>query len=262
MELREQCKGRWYVILCALGVDASFLRNKHGPCPGCGGVDRFRYVDEGKGSFFCGRGGDLLCGDGFTLLEHIYGWDFKAAAKEVRRVVGIDEGTPRSIQIPRSPKPEPKASTADYAKRLWNGSSDEQAYLASHPYCQRKAITGAFGARRGYGSGKLVGRDADCLIVPQRTLKDELIGVECINPEGIKQTFGRKGVLVLGNTLDKSLPIYVVEGWADGVATWKHFGNVVVTVVFGIGRQDRVAESLHAKRPNREIVVVRDAPCH
>lgn len=37
-------RGRWPEILPALGVPAEALSRKHGPCPGCGGSDRFRYA--------------------------------------------------------------------------------------------------------------------------------------------------------------------------------------------------------------------------
>ena len=40
--------GRWPEILAALGIDPAALRNRHGPCPGCGGRDRFRFDDNGN----------------------------------------------------------------------------------------------------------------------------------------------------------------------------------------------------------------------
>jgi hypothetical protein len=51
---RVDAQHRWLDILTALGVPAKFLRNWHGPCPMCGGKDRFRFDDkDGKGTFFC-----------------------------------------------------------------------------------------------------------------------------------------------------------------------------------------------------------------
>ena len=131
--------------------------------------------------------------------------------------------------------------------------------MVSHPYCVRKGIQWACGAGRGSASGKLIGNGADCVIVPQRTLTGVFTGAECINPEGVKQSFGKKGVLTLGNTLDKTLPVYVVEGWADGAAAWRYYGNVVVLVTFGKGKQDSTAQRLNELRPNRDIIIVRDA---
>ena len=264
MNLREQVRGLWPTILPSLGIAPEYLRNRHMPCPGCGGNDRFRFDDKGgSGSFYCGGGGDPTSGDGFDLLKHVHGWDFAEAAKEVERVLGIDsrdrQAMPRKpMHLKTVPPPEPP-KTQTYALELWEAADTSDTFVAAHPYAIRKDITWGCGAGRGSVTGKLVGKDADCLIVPQRTLKGELIGVESINEAGVKQSFGQKGVLILGNTLDKTVPVYVVEGWADGCATWKHFGNVVVVVVFGIGRQESLAQQLDEARPGREIVIVRDA---
>ena len=66
-------KGRWHEILPALGIPAKHLKDEHGPCPGCGGKDRFRFDDkEGRGTWVCsqGRSGPPAAGDGFDLLQH------------------------------------------------------------------------------------------------------------------------------------------------------------------------------------------------
>jgi len=249
------------MILSSLGIAPDYLRNRHMPCPGCGGHDRYRFDDkDGRGTFYCGGGGNPVSGDGFTLLNHIYGWDFKTAAEEVSNVLGVESTS--NVKLPDNVVPIPKSrvsNTQSYAESLWKTANSDDAYVAGHPYCIRKEIKWACGAARGGASGKIIGRGSDCVVVPQRNLEGSLIGVECINPEGAKQSFGKKGILTLGNTLDTSLPIYVVEGWADGVATWKYFNNVVVIVVFGIGRQQKLAEGLNEIQPFREIIIVRDA---
>lgn len=78
--------GRWPGILQALGVDHQFLRNKHGPCPACGGKDCYRFDDkDGRGTWICSHCGS---GDGLALLQHVFGWSFCHAAREVDRIVG------------------------------------------------------------------------------------------------------------------------------------------------------------------------------
>ena len=249
------------MILSGLGIAPEYLRNRHMPCPGCGGHDRFRFDDkDGRGTFYCGGGGDPVSGDGFELLSHVHGWDFKTAASEVRKVLGIDAGERRQLPAKVIPIRKPEVSSTQlYAKRLWEAASSDDSYVADHPYCVRKGIKWACGVARGRATGRLIGKDGDCLIVPLRALQGGLIGVECINPEGVKQSFGKKGVLTLGNSLDKTLPIYVVEGWADAVSAWMLFGDVVVVSVFGLGKQDKVADQLLARNPERHIIIVRDS---
>ena len=42
-DLREQARHHWQGILSNLGISGS-LKNKHQPCPCCGGKDRFRFA--------------------------------------------------------------------------------------------------------------------------------------------------------------------------------------------------------------------------
>ncbi|WP_250206017.1 primase-helicase zinc-binding domain-containing protein, partial [Escherichia coli] len=45
----KAARGHWAQILPALGVN--ILKNRHQPCPVCGGKDRFRFDDqEGRGT--------------------------------------------------------------------------------------------------------------------------------------------------------------------------------------------------------------------
>jgi len=71
-DVKRQARNRWNELLVAAGIDPKVLRNNHGPCPGCGGKDRFRYDDkDGDGTFICSQGdGNTLSGDGFELLQH------------------------------------------------------------------------------------------------------------------------------------------------------------------------------------------------
>lgn len=89
----EQAVGKWPGILVALGVDEQFLRKRHGPCPFCGGSDRYRFDDkDGSGSFFCSQCG---AGGGMEFLMRQFGWSFKEAAANVDRVMGTVQASRR-----------------------------------------------------------------------------------------------------------------------------------------------------------------------
>lgn len=82
--LRDYCRGRWKEILPSLGIDARHLTGRHGPCPQCGGRDRFRFDNkDGAGTWICSKCGS---GDGIALAMMVKGWDFKEAAEELRPV--------------------------------------------------------------------------------------------------------------------------------------------------------------------------------
>lgn len=82
----DRARGRWREILPRLGVATHFLTNKHGPCPICAGVDRFRFDDrDGSGSYYCNQCG---AGNGIILVRKLHGWDFKTACDEVDKIIG------------------------------------------------------------------------------------------------------------------------------------------------------------------------------
>lgn len=103
----ERAQGRWREILNRFGVDRSYLRNRHGPCPLCGGKDRFRFDDrDGSGSYFCNQcGASKGDGAGIRLLMKFRDWDFKTAAAEVDRLIGTDyQPAPRQrLAAPETP---------------------------------------------------------------------------------------------------------------------------------------------------------------
>lgn len=84
--LRERTRGRWHSILAAVGVPSKALRNRHGPCPVCGGKDRFRFDDKaGTGSFFCSQCGP---GDGIELVKRLHRLEFREAARLIEQHLG------------------------------------------------------------------------------------------------------------------------------------------------------------------------------
>jgi putative DNA primase/helicase len=99
----------WPSVLVQLGIPETALRNKHGPCPACGGKDRFRFDHEkrGRGSYICSQCG---AGDGFKLLERVYGWDFSEARRRVIEAAGLAIA-PRNW-TPPAPRPAPVAAPA------------------------------------------------------------------------------------------------------------------------------------------------------
>lgn len=89
MSVTEKAKGRWEEILSSLG-HADALVKKHSACPSCGGEDRYRYLFDETGGFFCGS----VRGDGIGLLKHLRGCSDKEAFELVESVIGKDDFKP------------------------------------------------------------------------------------------------------------------------------------------------------------------------
>lgn len=113
MRERPDTCGKWQSILPQLGIDGRFLVNRHGPCPMCGGKDRFRFDDrDGTGSYICGQCG---AGNGFKLLMLANGWTFREAVGKVGEVIG----TARIMAPRRLPTDAAKRAAL---RALWRGA--------------------------------------------------------------------------------------------------------------------------------------------
>lgn len=117
IDVTEAVRGKWRGILGTFGLGDGFLRDKHGPCPLCGGSDRYRWDNkDGRGTYLCGQCG---AGSGWDLLMAYKGWDFATAAREVRGVLGIVQA--------EAPKPEMTEEQRKALLRdLWTSSQPVQ----------------------------------------------------------------------------------------------------------------------------------------
>ena len=106
-------QGRWRGVLLHLGIDGKFLVPNHGPCPMCGGKDRFRFDNKnGMGTFYCNMCG---AGNGWEFLKLYHGWEFAKALKEVSSILGGCDHE----------KPKPARSDEDLhrmRRELWRSS--------------------------------------------------------------------------------------------------------------------------------------------
>lgn len=66
-DVKNKARGNWLRILSENGIPSQFLKNRNGPCPFCGGKDRWRWDNKNEnGSGFCHQ-----CdarGDGLRIL--------------------------------------------------------------------------------------------------------------------------------------------------------------------------------------------------
>jgi putative DNA primase/helicase len=154
MNTVERARGRWLEILPQLGVDTRFLRNKHGPCPICGGKDRFRFDDrDGAGTYYCNQCGP---GPGLLLVRKLRGWDHKTACDALDKIIGNTAAAPPSTHPPKSP-----SGKAAAIQRLLREARQPDVVTA---YLRRRGLGVTSEALKGYWrcpyydeNGKLLG---------------------------------------------------------------------------------------------------------
>jgi putative DNA primase/helicase len=92
-EIHSRLGSSWPAVLEQLGIPPAALKlRKAGPCPVCGGKDRYRFDNfRNRGDFYCQRCG---AGTGFDLLMRVHGWSFPQTLKRVCEAMGLDIGQP------------------------------------------------------------------------------------------------------------------------------------------------------------------------
>ena len=99
-KIKEASKGRWYGIYEHFGIDVG--NGKHGPCPSCGGKDRFRCDNKGDmGEYFCGQCG---AGDGISLVQKVTGLQFIELMKIIGEIVGEVDPDPKTTRKEKDPR--------------------------------------------------------------------------------------------------------------------------------------------------------------
>lgn len=111
----------WRHVLLQAGLSERQLSKKNGPCPICGGTDRYHFDNKhGRGDYFCRHCG---ANDGFRLLMGINGIDFAEARRLVMRIAGLSDDRPVTLQ-PRTsiPQPDSPAEPTQRVRRLLHES--------------------------------------------------------------------------------------------------------------------------------------------
>ena len=117
--IKRAAAGHWPEILTTLaGIPADRLDGRHGPCPKCGGTDRFRALDDFRdtGAVFCNQCFRQGNGDGLAALQHFADVDFPAALRLVAEHVGEATATARPTRRRRTPGPARPATIGELDK--------------------------------------------------------------------------------------------------------------------------------------------------
>lgn len=228
-ELHERIS--WPTVLRQLGIPETALRNQHGPCPACGGRDRFRFDNrEGRGMFYCNGCG---AGDGFQLLQRVYGWTFAEAFEQVLAASGCDA---RERRPEHRPPPRQKRAPAEVPPRVYELlmeacepelAAGVVAYLRSrglwplHPDVRLRAhVAAPYWAKRDDGVTYCAGR-YEALLAPVRDRQGKLVTAHVTYLDGGKKLsryVPRKLLSGLGDHEGCAAQLMPVSGDVLGIA--------------------------------------------
>jgi putative DNA primase/helicase len=271
-QIASLAAGRWEQIHRSLGV-ALFTTShqKHTPCPGCGGRDRFRVTKayHDTGGFICGGGGDTAGGDGFALLQHVHGWTPGESLRAVARECGLDveaaeidyaELDRRRRIAEAQAKKAAEIRAAEQARQRQDAVFRVRHYLKVgtrpryHPYLDSKMLAHAH---------NLI-EYKDQLIVTTHNSIGELTGCQKIAADGSKLFLPGQEKKGSWHWLQvpphRGQPVAVVEGWATGASLVEpEIGFTgAVAIAFDAGNIPTVTASLLTLYPSSRIAIYRD----
>ncbi|MEZ9198955.1 primase-helicase zinc-binding domain-containing protein [Shewanella sp. 10N.286.54.B9] len=264
--------GQWPSIFSRLGIDAP-SSGKHGPCPVCGGKDRFHFDNKGgKGTWICRQCDDQNYGDGLDLVSKVLNITLYNAAKKVAELLNVEpsdltvnEENMQAIQLSRQRNieanklREQQISAAKRAADIWEESipaSPKQFYLRFKkvkPHGIRQLVTPVQNGKTCFPIGTLV--------IPIKDDENNLISLEFIHngrKHGLAGGMRKNGRFIIGD-IESAKHIWIVEGFATG-ATIHELTNEPVVVAFTANNLIHVTSSLLYMREVTISIAADDDP--
>jgi len=245
------CQGRWRDILHGYGCQLPSGRN-HGPCPLCGGKDRFRFDDkDGRGTWFCNHCGSA---GGLKLLSLYIGKSTLDTAKELVNDAPV-------MPVRRTFTPDVRQKNTEQAKK---GAATmlAAAIKRPHPYMDKKGLGGDWlvnGERMAARDGFI--EIGELLLVPAYK-NGELINMQKIKVDGEKRPITGGDMQGVYHPIEgKTNMIAIVEGYATGVTVNKLTGAMTYCA-FQTGNLAAVAKYVRERHQNSKIVFFADHDEH
>jgi len=255
--------GHWPDLLTAVGIDTPRF-GKHGPCPACGGKDRFRLDDKGgRGTWICNQCG---AGDGLTLVGKVTGKPIKEAAELIAPLVGmsaggLDAAERERIHQQQQTRAEQERQQVELcrhkaARRAAAIMQDcEQAHA---PYLARKSLGVCLCA-----VNRILIREAGenfspaSLIVPLYNEAAELVNVQLIRDDCTKRYLAGGQKAEAYHRIEGGELVAVVEGYATGLSVHLATGATVYCAMDS-GNLLAVATIARRQHPAAGIIICGD----
>lgn len=255
--------GHWPELLAAVGIDIP-RRGKHGPCPACGGKDRFRLDDKGgRGTWICNQCGN---GDGLDLLVRVTGKSTKEAAELLAPLVGLSAGGVDPAERERIHQQQQAKADQDRKR------SEQQRQKAARRAADIMADTGQgespYLERKGFGShlsavNRTLIREggenfpAGSLVVALTDEGGALVNVQLIRADGSKRYLAGGQKAGAYHRIEGGALVAVVEGYATGLSVHLAIGATTYCAM-DAGNLHAVAAIARRQNPEARILLCGD----
>jgi len=264
----EAARGRWPDVLSLMGIDVPASPRAQVACPACGGKDRFRFDDDGRGAHFCNACG---AGDGLELVKKVNSCDATRAAQLVADALGMD------VQAMHKPTGEEVSQLAQRrAEREQQQAAERQDMAARFAASLDKLIAQALPGEPFY----LTARGLDGFtfpVLPDGSLMLTLAGsagtttaVQIIAPDGGKRLISGSALTGAWHAVnvseDTPLPepqtVIIAEGLATALTAHQLRPDALAVAAINAGNLKPVALAMRSRYPEAQIIIAADNDWH
>ena len=269
-EVTTAAAGNWPYVMAGLAVSVPKSPRQHSPCPACGGKDRFRFDDNGRGSFICNHCG---AGDGLDLIRMVNQCDTTEAAKLVADVLGIDY---------RTAEPDQKSASQRREQLSQKRQKQEQEYRQRQAEIEterREAFSAEYQRLSGLTSEReseyLIAKGLDgvitqCLpdgsiLLPLADGGGNITAAQIISKTGSKKHLygsAKQGAYHAVNAPQQPQAVILAEGYATALSVNLMRPDALTVATIDAGNLLPVAEVMRGKYPQAKIIIAADNDYH
>lgn len=271
-DVKQYACGNWLTVFSNFGINIS-KKNAHGPCPFCGGTDRFRFDDKYEcGDWICNVCTESKSHDGFELIQKVTGMPFREVLEGVASAVGMQVETQITEQqrkewaiqakIRHKEAAERERKKQEQVARQAQGLYRNPYPGESSPYLERKQVPALSGAKIDYHGNVLIPAfDAEGYQWNMQTIYADggkFFTADKEDPTGNKKGGRTGGCFFLIGTVELTdQVICIAEGYATGASI--HLAtNLPVFIAFVANNLDKVGIEIRKMYPSAKLVYCAD----
>jgi putative DNA primase/helicase len=265
-EVTHAAAGQWPLVLSGLHIDVPDSPRRHAPCPACGGSDRFRFDDNGRGSFICNQCG---AGDGLDLIRRVNRCDTTEAARMAADMLGIDY---RATQTDETAATE-RRNLLETERQQHEQKRREKAATDT----EKRRI--AFGRRYAAMLGRVIQGQSDYLqskglsgfsfpLLPDGAILLPLVddsgavtAAQTITPDGEKRLLldsSKRGAYHAVNAPEQPQVVIISEGLATTLSAHLMRPDALAVCAIDAGNLLPVARQMRQQHPQAQIIIAAD----
>jgi len=266
-EVTSSAVNRWPDVLSMVGIDVPGNPRAQVPCPACGGRDRFRFDDNGRGSHYCNQCG---AGDGLDLIQKVNNCDSAEAAKLVADVLGIDYRTAKITHNTTTKSAAQLATERQQREQTRHQQEATEQAQKRQRFNQRYTVLNSeavLGESEYLTSRGLTGFTFPMLADGRLLLSlvDEsgaTVAAQTITPNGVKRLLTdstkKAAFHVVQNAPEQPQVLIIAEGLATSLTTHLIRPDALVVVAIDAGNLLPVAQALRVSNPDAQIIIAAD----